>query len=93
MIGQCYLEAEEMQKNEVEITTYPNPFTDHITIQTGSEDVSDVKILDMNGKIVFQENGVQSGTQLNLPDLETGIYLLHICTNSITKTERIVKTY
>jgi hypothetical protein len=63
-----------------DIELYPNPITDgHLTI-TSSESIQSVQILNITGKIVFNQD-FQPNTNmvdLELDKLEKGIYLVRI---------------
>jgi hypothetical protein len=66
-------------ENNNSFVVYPNPATDNITIN-GLNNFSDVRILDLTGKIVHQINSINTNTiQLNLNDLiSAGTYLIYI---------------
>jgi hypothetical protein len=76
-----------------EIELYPNPVTDgHLTI-TSTESILAVQILNITGKIVFNQE-FQPNTNsvdLELDKLEKGIYLVRISfTGKETHTEKIM---
>jgi hypothetical protein len=76
-----------------EIELYPNPITDgHLTI-TSSESIQTVQILNITGKIVFnQEFQPNTNTvDLELDKLEKGIYLVRIgFIGKETHTEKVM---
>ena len=71
-------------KNAVEISVYPNPSTEDITI---SGNILSWTLLDLNGKTLKQ------ASTLNVPagDLPTGVYLLKINTAQGSVTKKIIK--
>jgi hypothetical protein len=76
-----------------EIELYPNPITDgHLTI-TSTESILSVQILNITGKIVFnQEFQPNTNTvDLELDKLEKGIYLVRIgFSGKETHTEKVM---
>jgi hypothetical protein len=76
-----------------DIELYPNPITDgHLTI-TSSESIQSVQILNITGKIVFNQD-FQPNTNtvdLELDKLEKGIYLVRIgFLGKETHTEKVM---
>ena len=69
-----------------QISAYPNPFTDELTIGLPDTILMDsttklsIKIFNLNGAIVYQSetNKSENILKLNLGYLATGVYLLHI---------------
>jgi hypothetical protein len=76
-----------------DIELYPNPITDgHLTI-TSTESIQSVQILNITGKIVFnQEFSPNTNTvDLELDKLEKGIYLVRIgFIGKETHTEKVM---
>lgn len=63
-----YMAVSEMAKNEIKI--YPNPVIDKLNF---SEEVSEIKIRDIFGKVVKQ---FSSSKSINILELSKGIYIL-----------------
>jgi hypothetical protein len=81
------------------ITAYPNPFHDYFTISVPSENNTDavqIKIIDINGNLVYsnQFGGLYSG--INVIKIETGfqltagVYFVQL-TNAVSKSEKMIK--
>jgi hypothetical protein len=75
--------------NELEISIYPNPFTDEIKIGklVGKATVS---LFDLNGKVLLTKE-IENQTALNLSALKSSIYFLKVQQNGIQKQYKIVK--
>jgi len=72
---------------------YPNPFTDklQISIDQPSEDVM-ISIVNMTGQTVYNNSIANTGhINLNLENLDKGVYLLHIKVGDNISTQKIVK--
>jgi len=80
------------QKCKYEIDYYPNPFTDHISIETRS-DFKKIEIYDLNGKFHFSKSLLLENKSeiIDLKELEKGIYILKIKTNGQDLTKKIIK--
>lgn len=64
------------------IDIYPNPAHDIITIQCRNKQIIKVKIINIVGQCVFQDDLVNETNMLDIHSLDRGIYILHlICTN------------
>jgi hypothetical protein len=75
-----------------EIDIFPNPFFDVINIEF--KNVTALKtifITDIQGKLVYHEDFKTSSLQLNLSNLNQGMYILGITMNGKTFSKRIVK--
>src|SRR5690554_7352756 len=72
---------------------FPNPATDAITI-TNNENIGikEVCVYDSTGKIVKLQKGKnENETQLNIEELSSGTYFLHIVTDEGTGIKKLVK--
>ena len=72
---------------------YPNPASNIVTI-TNSENllVQQIAVYDTTGKLITTENyNSKTEIQLNIEDLASGTYLLHLKTNEGTAVKKLVK--
>src|SRR5690554_2956633 len=72
---------------------FPNPVTDVVTI-TNSENIGigELTVYDINGKTVkLQEGKTENEVQLDISDISSGTYLLHIQTKEGAAVKKIVK--
>lgn len=77
--------------NELNIQLYPNPTADNITIVSPDAAVMKISITDASGKTVKSIDHVVNGDQINLADVEAGIYLVQISTETTQQVTRVVK--
>ncbi|MFZ4546161.1 MAG: carbohydrate binding domain-containing protein [Bacteroidales bacterium] len=62
------------------IKTYPNPAMNYITIEATNSGytISNAKIIDLQGKIIYYENNLKSKSNINISNLQTGLYLVKL---------------
>lgn len=62
------------------ISVYPNPTTDYLNIKIDANNSSnwDVKVLDMNGRIVRNTTFSGNAYNMNISEFATGIYTLKL---------------
>lgn len=72
------------------ILTYPNPVKDFINIIPGEPAFSLIKILNINGNVVY-EKGITLPNKINLSSLAGGVYFLDINVNGVIKRTKIIK--
>ena len=86
------------EKTSPVATIFPNPFTDHITVNyylKGDEQVSFV-LFDQTGRALVTKTlkTLQGANEINLGNLSglgKGVYVLQISGNSFTETKKLVK--
>lgn len=86
-------ESEENQLNN-EITVYPVPAVDEVTIQSKKSSISNIVLMNQLGMMLKQQNvyGIKEST-LSIRDVSEGIYFLNIVdTEGKKTTKKIVKT-
>lgn len=74
-----------------ETSIYPNPNKGYVNIELGNLDKIDIKVVDVNGKLIYQQAQATSSTvqfELNAP---AGTYLVEISAEGMSKQYRIVK--
>lgn len=89
-VGQSILSKEEHSLFDVSIS--PNPASEMIHIN-GSQKIDQVKIYDLSGEFILEKSVPGSTkTELDISDLNAGIYLVHIFDKSgYTSVKRISK--
>jgi hypothetical protein len=78
-----------IQLNQAEIKLYPNPFTDelHFTGVAGSL----LRIINLDGKIVYTQNLVKVNETIYLKHLPVGIYICQLEKDNRTNTVKVLK--
>ena len=85
-----------IENPEPEVKIYPNPVNNLFTIELAERQESvQVKLYNLIGEVVYEENlGVISGPvkhQVNLANLPSGNYLLHVTTGNKAISRKIIK--
>ena len=85
-------------KSFIEVSCYPNPFTDQliIIIQNAETGTGEIRLIDVTGRTVMQKvlttlELSQNSIELSIPDIAQGVYSLEFSTGSYVKTMRVVK--
>lgn len=80
-------------ENNAKYTIYPNPFSDYLTIESPDLQNINLKILDNNGKIVFEKINInQTAFSEDFSRLPNGTYFIQISNeNEILQQSQIVK--
>ncbi|MFM1999059.1 MAG: hypothetical protein RL204_1006 [Bacteroidota bacterium] len=77
--------------DEQDFTVYPNPFSDHLTIEIPIQS-DELEVRDLSGKLVFQKKTVSAQQlTLNLSSLPAGAYILTINTSEGKMCKAILK--
>lgn len=73
------------------IQIFPNPFNENLTF-ISNENIRQIKIYDMLGKQVFENNNVNNNqTSLTLGHLSSGVYIVKVISENTIKTHKIIK--
>ena len=81
------LNTSEFNRNSISI--FPNPSNGIITINT--ENTLNLTISDITGKVVFSKNNVTNNETINLSNLQTGVYLAKMVTETgVEETKKII---
>ena len=82
-----------IEKEEVEVSFYPNPTSDKIYIQSQSNLINAVSIYDMNARLVKQQSfdNALEQIQLGTESLSQGQYLLVIETADGKVVQNLIK--
>jgi hypothetical protein len=78
--------------NETEVVSfglYPNPTTGLVKIEGEFTSSISVSVTDLNGRIVYTATDVNTGLEMNLTELEAGIYTVIVSENGISSQKRL----
>ncbi len=74
-----------------DVSIYPNPATDFISISDKNSILDSVEITDINGRIVKVVNTINlSAATISVADLAAGIYMLKIATDKGLKSQKLI---
>lgn len=76
-----------LEKNAVRI--YPNPANDQVYIVSDA-DINSISITNIAGQVVYNSNQV-SDNHIDVSSLISGVYIIHVATDSGIKTVRFIK--
>jgi len=79
-------------KDKVFFSIYPNPSVSSTAIVVDANSVSDIKIMDINGKEVFaaQSNAGLQVVNVNTSIFHSGVYLVTVSSNGVTSQQRLI---
>jgi hypothetical protein len=77
--------------DDVDFQVYPNPATDHISINFPEYSRGKVTIIDVSGKVVMQTKFATINQKIDVNSLSPGLYMIQVQTGSQIKTKRIIK--
>ena len=81
------LNISEISRNPISI--FPNPSNGMITINT--ENTLSITVCDIAGKVVFSKNNVTKNETINLSNLQSGVYLAKMVTETgVEETKKII---
>jgi len=69
----------DIQENGNEILIYPNPTNDFLFVKSANS-IDEIKIVDISGRILFSQNYSENNAQINLANIENGVYFIEIST-------------
>ena len=78
----------------LELSAYPNPTTDVLTLRTGERDIENIsyRLFDMNGKLIKAGKLTGSETPVNMQSLAPSVYFIKVIQNDKEiKTFKIIK--
>jgi hypothetical protein len=78
--------VEELEDGR-QVAVYPNPTTAQFTIE--GVGLTHVAVFNTLGQMVYEANCEGNSTEVNLGDVETGVYMVRIATENGTLTKRI----
>jgi hypothetical protein len=78
--------------SELDLSVFPNPNDGLFEIWLNSDDLFDIDVLDLNGRIVKQDKNVllKNGCPLNLIELESAVYFIRARAGNQVYQSRVV---
>ena len=70
---------------------YPNPATNFIQLESNSSSIEKFELIDINGRIVSSQNTNAMSIHIDIADLQSGMYLLNVYTESEKSQTKILK--
>jgi hypothetical protein len=88
IIGKSTLISEICENS---ITLFPNPVVDEINISSEINEITSMKIVNLQGIVIFENEYNQNEINLDLSYLNAGIYFVQIITKKGITTQKIIK--
>lgn len=76
--------------NEIQVSAYPNPVANQLNLTSKSQ-IKEVKIFSLNGQLVKVQKGNSNSVQIEVSDLNSGIYIAQVVTDKGIETIKVVK--
>lgn len=73
------------------VKVYPNPFNNHINIFSENHTIQNIQIYDLKGSLIHSEEYNINEIQINLSNLNTGVYLLKVTSEEGISINKIIK--
>ncbi|MFT6166017.1 MAG: PKD repeat protein [Vicingaceae bacterium] len=85
----------EFDTAENNIQIFPNPAKNTFTIEASAQDIEQIRVLDLSGKVIYSErnNYMQSKLFVNSGNWESGVYFIQIYTDSGVFHQKVVVTH
>ncbi|MDR0619044.1 MAG: T9SS type A sorting domain-containing protein [Bacteroidales bacterium] len=81
-------ESELSFENTDNFIVYPNPARNHINILL-EKSADYIEILNINGRIVQRKKCTSQNTELNVDNLQSGLYIIKVTSNGVVKTKKL----
>jgi bacillolysin len=84
--------SKENVNTKFTINLFPNPAGDQLNLWVeGVNKKTEIKVYNLMGKLVMQQEGGNTLTQLNISKLSAGFYLVHVNDGIETRSAKFVK--
>lgn len=88
------LSVDEQFSTTIQLKAYPNPTSDYLTLDIDKLDIEGLQyaLIDINGKIIFEETILQQQTIINFTSIPSSTYFIKVTAkNKNVKTFKIIK--
>jgi hypothetical protein len=85
-------QTSSMDENVVtkNVALYPNPVADYLVLSYASNGVATLELLDIQGRVLISRR-MSNNEQLDLTELESGIYLYNLYLDGNKQSGRLIK--
>lgn len=91
-VSENVLSAPENSLAKTELTIYPNPAQNEVSISFNGEPVSGiVRMYNQLGQLVMQPRSVENRTPINISDLTAGMYIVQVEMDGRTLSRKLIK--
>lgn len=73
------------------IKIYPNPFLNEVIITFQDSAAAELKVLDINGRLLKNQKLTAAQNTIDMDDLPSGLYLFQITSDTKTTTQKVIK--
>ena len=84
------LSTNSFQQNS-KLNVYPNPASNHVTIELLTNEISTLEVYDVSGKFLFTQILKDKTNTVNNEKLSSGIYFFKVNSSEGTSTNKIIK--
>ncbi|KPL08721.1 MAG: hypothetical protein AMS26_24090, partial [Bacteroides sp. SM23_62] len=77
--------------NPLEITLFPNPVKEKVTVHASIPDVYDIAITGLKGQSLFNERMEGTIKEIDLSSFQKGVYFITLRSRDYVRTEKIIK--
>ncbi len=74
-----------------QLSIYPNPASDAMVVEFGSENSLSLIVTDLSGKAIINRPNFVSGTRIDLTDLKSGLYIIHLKSETQLIFQKFIK--
>jgi hypothetical protein len=80
-----------LQSNDGKISSYPNPNKGNFVIENkSSESNVTIEVLDLTGKLIYTIKTSNTLTEINVNNIENGIYIIHLYNDNTNSHSKII---
>jgi len=76
--------------NNSNVSIFPNPANDLVTITAESSTVAEVQIFDLTGKMIYSNFSLSSRLEVNTSNYASGTYIVKVITENESATRRLI---
>ncbi|MCG8700497.1 MAG: C25 family cysteine peptidase [Bacteroidales bacterium] len=86
----CPKSAEPVEHENYSFAIAPNPANEYVNLKLTGYSNATIKVINMNGSVVIEQNQTDNETILNTTELSAGIYIIQVADSKNTDIQRLV---